>query len=213
MRYRCGVMIGGLATALIAITACHNAFDAGLSGAVVTLVDSSGPALRSARSFALPDTIVELANSVIGLDHDHEDEIVASIRAQLVALGWTDVSADPQGHPDVVVLTAATTRIQTGVVYTDWYGAWGYLPYWGPAVNDAWAWSTPDGAVPYSFPAGTLIVVMIDLRGERPETQEIPLLWAAAVDGVISGARETAERAVAGIDQAFAQSDYLGRTP
>lgn len=206
-------IVGAVAAMLAGAAGCHDAFDTGLSGAVVTVVDSSGQALSSARSFALPDTIVELANSIIGLDHVHDDEIVASIRAHLVALGWQDASRDTAARPDVVVLTAATTRIQTGVVYTDWYGAWGYLPYWGPAVNDAWVWSTPDGAVPYSFPAGTLLVVLIDLRDQRDDTREIPLLWAAAVDGVISGASQTAERARAGIDQAFAQSAYLGRMP
>lgn len=213
MNHRRGPLVGALAMTLVAMTGCHGPLETGLTGAVITVVDSSGEALRSARSFALPDTIVELANSVIGLDHVHDDEIVASIRAQLVALGWHDVSRDTLARPDVVVLTAATTRIQTGVVYTDWYGAWGYLPYWGPAVNDAWVWSTPDGAVPYAFPAGTLLVVMIDVRDQRVDTREIPLLWAAAVDGVIRGASGTAERAREGIDQAFAQSEYLGRTP
>jgi hypothetical protein len=206
-------IVGALAATLVGTTGCHDAFDTGLSGAVITVVDSSGQALRSARTFALPDTIVELANSVISLDHMHDQEIVASVRAQLLELGWRDASRDTPAPPDVVVLTAATTRIQTGVVYSDWYGAWGYLPYWGPAVNDAWVWSTPDGAVPYAFPAGTLLVVMIDIRDQRVDTREIPLLWAVAVDGVISGASRTAERARAGIDQAFAQSAYLRRTP
>lgn len=214
MHSRRGAALGGALTlAMIGATSCHDLFDTGLTGAVITVVDSGGTALHSAVTFALPDTIVELASSVVRLDHDEDHAIVSSIRDHLIAIGWHDVSGDTTTQPDVVVLTAATSRIQTGVVYTDWYGAWGYLPYWGPAVTDAWGWSMPGGAVPYSFPAGTVLIVMLDVRDQRADTQEIPLLWAAAIDGVISGASATAQRARDGIDQAFAQSEYLERTP
>lgn len=210
---RSAALAGALTLTMVGAAACHDFMDAGLSGAVITVVDSSGPALHDALTFVLPDTIVELATSVVRLDHDEDHAIVSSIRDHLIANGWQDQSGDTTARPDVVVLTAATSRIQTGVVYTDWYGAWGYLPYWGPAVTDSWTWSTPSGAVPYSFPAGTLLIVMIAVRDQRVDTQEIPLLWAAAIDGVISGASATAQRARDGIDQAFAQSEYLRRTP
>ena len=201
------------AIALVATLAgagCHDPLETGLTGAVITLVDS-GPPLRDARSFALPDTIVELESSVINLDHENDATIVANIRTHLLMLGWTDVTFDTTQRPDVLVLTAATTRIQTGVVYTDWYGAWGYLPYWSPAVSSSWGWGAPTGAVPYSFPAGTLVVTMLDLRAQQEATQRIPLLWAAAIDGVASGSSATTERALEGLDQAFTQSPYLTR--
>jgi hypothetical protein len=213
MRARRAAVIGATLMATLVAAACHDPLDAELTGAVITLVDSTGPELRSALTFALPDTIVELASSVFQLDHDEDQAIVATIRNHLVDIGWRDLTTDTAARPDVVVLTAATTRIQTGVVYSDWYGAWGYLPYWGPAVTDSWTWSVPGDAVVYSFPAGTLVVVMVDLRNQRPELQDIPLLWAAAIDGVIRGASATAERARDGITQAFAQSDYLRREP
>jgi hypothetical protein len=99
--------------------------------------------------------------------------------------------------------------VETGVAYGGWYSAWGYLPYWGPSVNSGWGWGVPSGTLAYAFQAGTLITVMLDVRGPRNvETKEIPLLWAAAVDGVVSGG-STTSRVLAGIDQAFAQSPYL----
>ena len=205
-------LAGALALATVLAAGCHDPFDADFTGAVITVVDS-GPPLQSAITFALPDTIVELQGSTFQLDHVNDDAITANIRNQLRSLGWVDVSGDTTVRPDVVVLVAATTRIQTGVVYGDWYGAWGYLPYWGPAVTDAWAWGAPVGAVPYAFPAGTLVIAMLDLRNFRPQEQEIPLLWAAAIDGVIRGASAAADRAQVGIDQAFDQSEYLARTP
>ena len=200
-----------LAVATVVATACDDGQPLGpsLSGSVVTVVDS-GPALKTAITFVLPDTVVELARSTFSLDHVHDDDIVAHVREHLVSMGWRDLGSDPVATPDVVVLIAASTRVQTTVVYSDWFGSWGYLPYWG-GVDASWAWGAPVGAIPYEFPAGTLFVAMLDLRAKREADKTIPLLWGAAVDGVISNAATTAERALFGLDQAFVQSPYLNR--
>jgi hypothetical protein len=52
---------------------------------------------------------------------------------------------------------------------------------------------------------------MLDRRAENPTSQSIPLLWAAGIDGVVTTTASTTERALVGIDQAFAQSSYLTR--
>jgi hypothetical protein len=49
---------------------------------------------------------------------------------------------------------------------------------------------------------------MIEVSAPRDATKTIPLLWAAALDGVVGDA-STIERIRAGIDQAFEQSPYL----
>jgi len=177
------------------------------TGSVVTLVDS-GPALGSARTFALPDTVMQLSDAGGTIGHAADAEILASIRGHLMVFGWRDATrSEFQSPPDVLVLVAAATRIETTAAYGDWYGSWGYLPYWGASVDASWGWGTPAGAIPYSFPAGTLLVTMLDLRAQREDTKRIPLLWAAAIDGALSS--NTAQRALVGIDQAFAQSAYL----
>jgi hypothetical protein len=195
--------------ALVSVAACESSLvpfqDAG--GSVVTVVDD-GTALNSARTFVVVDTIVDvpLASVVIGHDADHE--ITATIRAHLVALGWRDAS---QGRtpPDVVVLVAASTRTQAGVAYDNWYGAWGYLPYWDAGVDASWTWGLPTGEIPYVYQAGTLLVTMLDVRAQDAERKRIPLLWAAAIDGFVTDAITTKDRTLVGIDQAFAQSTYL----
>lgn len=195
---------------LIVVSAACQAGDiiGDIPGSVVTLVDS-GPSLRSARTFVLPDTIVELPAGQHTISHAADRSITESIRAHLTGLGWRDLGSDPSAHPDVVVLVAANTRIETGVAYTDWFGAWGYLPYWGAGVSSSWAWGVPAGAIPYSYEAGTLLVTMLDLRDKSTATRTIPLLWAAAVDGVITTPELTAQAVLDGINQAFAQSAYL----
>ena len=207
-----------LAAAILLVTACGNEdlFGPDGAGVVVTVVDM-GPALATARTFALPDTIVEVPASAGTISHAADHAIVGSVRTHLRALGWRDLTGTPDAVPDVVVLVAASTRIQTGVAYTDWFGAWGYLPYWGAGVSSTWAWGVPVG-IPYAYQAGTVLITMLDLRAPRAQLaqrqtgdvdERIPLLWAAALDGVVTDAANTAARALDGVEQAFAQSTYL----
>ena len=202
-----------LATAVF-MPACYasdyNNVAPNLPGVVITVVDQ-GTALSGARTFALPDTVVELPVGSTTISHQSDQQIIASVRAHMVGLGWQDVGTNFTARPDVVLLIAANTRIQTGVAYFDWFGAWGYLPYWGPSVDDGWIWGVPGGAVPYAFQAGTILITMLDRRADNPTVRSIPLLWAAGIDGVVTNTASTTERALVGIDQAFAQSPYLAR--
>jgi hypothetical protein len=176
-------------------------------GAVVTLVDS-GAALKTARTFVLPDTVIRLSVSGTSVSPTVADALIREIRGQFLLLGWTELPDTSTSHPDVLILVAASTRIETGVAYGSWFSDWGYLPYWGAPVDASWAWGVPGGAVPYSFQAGTLLVTMLEVSAPRDETKRIPLLWAAALDGVI-GDDSTIPRVIDGIDQAFEQSPYL----
>jgi len=214
MRYGFGKTSGRLLAALLLGTACQSAEElaAPLPGAVLTTVDN-GPALASARTFALPDTVIDLPSNSATIGHESAAAIVTRVRAHLVRLGWTDIGRSIIAKPDVIVLIAASERLQTGWAYADWYGAWGYLPYWGPAVGSTSAWGIPGGAIPFSFAAGTVLVTMLDLRNQRSNVDDIALLWAAAVDGVITGPTSTLDRALLGIDQAFVQSPYMRREP
>jgi hypothetical protein len=199
-----------IAVACLSASACESSlvpFNE-VSGSVVTVVDD-GSALNSARTFFLPDTIVDVPLRSEVILHDADRQITASIRAHLVALGWREVNAVQQERPDVVVLVAASTRVQAGVAYDNWYGAWGYLPYWDSGVGSSWSWGMPTDEIPYVYQAGTLLIAMLDVRAQNPDTQRIPLLWAAAIDGFVTDAVTTKERTLLGIDQAFAQSSYL----
>jgi hypothetical protein len=214
MRYGFGKTSGHLLAALLLGTACQSADELStqLPGAVLTTV-YNGPALAAARTFALPDTVIDLPANSATIGHESAAAIVTRVRSHLLRLGWTDIGRSIIAKPDVIVLIAASERLQTGWAYADWYGAWGYLPYWGPAVGSTSAWGVPGGAIPFSFAAGTVLVTMLDLRNQRSNVDDIPLLWAAAVDGVITGPTSTLDRALLGIDQAFVQSPYLRREP
>lgn len=205
-------IVCGLGVALL-VSACGDTIvGTDLAGAVVTLVDSTGVALRSARTFALPDTIVEVPIGSSAISHEADHVIVANIRDHFIALGWEDVTKVPGAHPDVIILTADNTRTESGAVYADWFGAWGSLPYWGPAVGPGWSWGMPFGTIPYVYQAGTLLITMLDLRAQDANTRKIPLLWAGVLDGILPAGANAANqtpRIIEGINQAFAQSPYL----
>ena len=207
IRIACGLGV------VVLVSACGDTIvGTNLAGAVVTLVDSTGPALQSARTFALPDTIIEIPLGSETISHAADHEIVAHIRDHFIALGWRDVTGLAGAHPDVIVLTADATRVQTGTAYGDWFGAWGYLPYWGAGVGSAWAWGIPGGAIPYVYETGTVLITMLDLRAQDATTRTIPLLWAGVLDGILPAGANAANqtpRILGGIDQAFAQSQYL----
>jgi Domain of unknown function (DUF4136) len=180
-------------------------------GWVTTLVDSTTSSIFTARTFAVPDTVVELRGDV-NMDHAVDRIIVDRVRSNFLALGWTEVRDTSGPPPDVLVVLGASTRTEVGYTYVDWYSAWGYLPYWGATADPTWAWGVPGGAIPYVYEVGTLLMTMVDLRAPRETTRNVPVLWVAAINGVLS-ADATLPRVLTGVDQAFTQSPYLEVVP
>ena len=200
-----------VASALFAISAVAVACDSGPLnpdniGWVTTLVDSTPPALEEARTFAVPDTIVALNGGT--LNHAADRAIAAQVRAHFVALGWTEQSDTLGVKPDVVIVMGTNTRTEVGISYAGWYGAYGWLPYWGAPADPSWVWGAPAGAIAYTYEVGTLVLTMIDLRAPRETTKRVPVLWVAAINGVLTD-EIVLPRIMTGVDQAFEQSPYL----
>jgi len=179
-------------------------------GWVTTLVDSTPPALQNARTFAVPDTIVALNGGT--LNHAQDKAIAAEVRAQFLSLGWIEKKDTTGVKPDVVVVMGTNTRTEVGISYADWFPSYGWIPYWGTPADPSWVWGAPAGAIAYVYEVGTLVITMVDLRAPRQTTKRVPVLWVAAVNGVL-GDNPILPRVFTGIDQAFAQSPYFQRTP
>jgi hypothetical protein len=200
-----------VASTLLAISALAVACESGPVnpdniGWVTTLVDSTPPALEEARSFAVPDTIVALNGG--SLNHAADRAIAAEVRSHFLALGWTEKRDTIGVKPDVVIVMGTNTRQEIGISYGGWYGAYGWLPYWGAPADPSWVWGAPAGAIAYTYEVGTLVLTMIDLRAPRETTKRVPVLWVAAVNGVLTD-EIILPRIMTGIDQAFQQSPYL----
>jgi len=177
---------------------------------VTTLVDSQ-TALRTAHTFALPDTIIHSRQpgGVSVITHKGDAEIIAQIRAGLVGFGWQEITDVAARRPDVVVLTAVLEQTNTGVAYSDWWANWGWWPGWPVGYGPDWAWASPVNAIAFTYQTGTLLITMLDIQHGNVSTRRVPLLWAAGVSGVLTAS--SFNGALTGIDQAFSQSPYLER--
>jgi uncharacterized protein DUF4136 len=177
---------------------------------VTTLVDSQ-TTLRTAHTFALPDTIIhsKQPGGVSVITHAGDAEIIAQIRAGLVAFGWQEITDVAARRPDVVVLTAVLEQTNTGVAYSDWWANWGWWPGWPVGYGPDWAWASPGNAIAFTYQTGTLLITMLDIQHGNMSTRRVPLLWAAGVSGVLTAS--SFNGALTGIDQAFSQSPYLER--
>ena len=175
-------------------------------GWVTTLVDSTPPALQQARTFAVPDTIVALNGGTF--NHAQDKVIASEVRGQFLAHGWVERADTTGPKPDVVVVMGTNTRTEVGISYADWFPSYGWIPYWGTPADPSWVWGAPAGGIAYVYEVGTLVLTMVDLRAPRETTKRVPVLWVAAVNGVL-GDNPVLPRVLTGIDQAFVQSPYL----
>ncbi|AFD05394.1 DUF4136 domain-containing protein [Solitalea canadensis] len=131
--------------------------------------------------------------------------ILAEIRSQLSAYGYTEVVPGGAGVPDVAITTYALQTTYVGAYYPYWWDYWGYWPWgsWGYPWGPGWY---PSGIYYYSYDTGSLL---INISTPDGRAGEINTIWLGAVKGVLNGTTSNVQRATAGIDQAFQQSPYL----
>ena len=210
------VVLGGL-------TACYPGEISSLAETqvVITAHDSDFD-FSSQRTYAIPDTVVEICD-VEGvepglpincdndsrIDYDHANDVVFVARAvqNMNALGYTEMpweEVTEDNLPDVALLMMVSVNRWTAVTY------WGCGGYWG-----WWGWYPPGWGCGYpgysttSWDQGTLYMDMLNPDGASNE--QIPAVWTGAINGVLSNSSNAnRDLALSGIDQAFDQSkDYL----
>jgi hypothetical protein len=157
----------------------------------------------SVHTFALIDSVVPIPEDET-IPVSLSAAVLNTTRENLTALGWTELTGAASRNADVVVATAVSSITY---VYQDWYAYWGWWPYWDASwAGWGWYWPYP---VTYVYDIGTVSVTMVEQRAARADEQLIPVIWQAFVRGVAQTTGDNAARAAGGIDQAFAQSDYL----
>jgi hypothetical protein len=161
------------------------------------------------RTFAVPDSVVR-----IGGDGDDDgpgpfDQLMLDlVRSNMQDLGYIEESDPENNPPDLVVLVELL--VVNNVVVAPCYPGWGWWggwpPYWGPGWCGGVPW-VPVG----SYTTGTIILDMIDLDQADDVEEEVPIVWAAYLNGLVTGSDASmADRIEKNIDQAFVQSSYLG---
>ena len=155
---------------------------------------------KSRSTYSMPDKIVvdvKVDNgdtTYIFMNAVFATPILASIEANMTALGWTRVTNI--NNADVVLSPAGVSS--TTYFYSYWYD-WYYGGYWG--------WYYPPYYSVSSYTTGSLIMVIADPSINNPINRS-PTSWIGAMNGVLTNTYDI-NRVTKGIDQAFAQSPYL----
>lgn len=202
----------GLAVAFtLALAACYPGDQLTVEDAdvVVTLFDPDAD-FSTKQSYAMPDSVIHLVpnGGTDDIARDFDAQILAQVVSNMGALGFTR-EGDPD-DADVILLISVTVRDQIGYTGNPWAGYWGwYYPYppgWGWGY---YPWYGGGGTV-YTYRTGTVLMDMIDPTAADSTLEKVPTIWIGALNGLLEG-NAVEERVIEGINQAFAQSPYLGQ--
>lgn len=195
---------------LLALASCYPGDQLTVSEAdvVVTLFDEDAD-FASFQTYSMPDSVVHIVSAGGGDDirRDYDAEILGAVESNLATLGFTrEVLA---ANADVLVLVAVTTREEVGYTGYPWDDYWGwYYPY---PPDYGWGWYPwyGGGGTVYTYKTGTVFVQMLDPARADANLSLLPTVWIGALNGLAEG-DAVEQRILAGIDQAFVQSPYLG---
>ncbi len=192
-RRRAAAALMAVLCVAVAFIACYPGDELTVSEAdvVVTTFDTDVD-FSALASYALVDTVYHLVGSgTDDISRAYDSQLLAAVRSNMNGLGFTDV-ADTNTADVIMVVGVTTAEYQNYYSYGGcWYYCWGYPPYWGT----------------YSYTVGTILVNMTrraDTGGGR-----VPVAWLAALNGY-SDSSSNLKRIQSGVNQAFAQSKYLG---
>ena len=161
----------------------------------------------SLNTYYLSDTVYILDEDDEQVPLENQDIIVDNIVSNMTSAGYTRITTEEQGKPDVVILVGAFTSTTTNVGW--WYP---YYPGWGWG---GWGGYYPGGyypGYPYvsSYTTGTVVWDMANpddydiIKGDTVAR----VYWNCGIQGVLSGGSSDS-RIIKGINQAFAQSPQI----
>ena len=197
-------------TSVVVLGSCYPGDQLTISEAdvVVTLVDDSAD-FASKQTYAMPDSIIHLVeeNGVDDISRSFDAEILAQVAANMNGVGFTR-ETDP-ALADVIMLVAISAQNQVGYTGYPWGGYWGWYAPYPPGYGWGWYPWYGGGSTIYSYRTGTVFMQLLDPAGVDSTEEKIPTIWIGALNGLVDGSH-VEERIIDGIDQAFAQSPYLG---
>jgi hypothetical protein len=169
------------------------------------------------RTFAISDDVTIFRADESGnvsrepLDPGSASTLVAQVTQQMESRGFVRVSRE--ATPSLGLSLSVLSGEVTGYYYSYWSNYWGYYGsyYYVPYVYK------------YDYQTGTLAIEATDLQradARRPAAPEgdagpsvaaqLQIAWGSLIYGVASDtSAQNVQRAVEGIDRAFAQSPYL----
>lgn len=164
----------------------------------------------SYKTFALPTNIPVLKENDLGqteVTFQDAPEVIAAVRRNMLARGYTEVQQDGGVQPDLAVAMAAvsnTIQIYSGS-YCYYYSYW----YWYYPCYPTYPYYS-------SYNARTFVLDIADAKAEAANkptdggVNPAGIIWSNWLYGVItSNYTFEAQQVINGIDEAFAQSPYV----
>ncbi len=162
-------------------------------------------------TYFMPDSVVHVVPPGEDADHRFDAQILATLKANLDALGWTRLAVDGGNKADVVVLPLANKTAYASCAYYCWYCYWGWYPGWGyypPIWGPGWGWGYPADIVCTTYSTGTVAVNITNPNTAADD--KLPVVWMGIMNGLLEGSDASVnDRIDKSINQMFIQSPYL----
>lgn len=210
--------VGALFVALGVAAGCYpGEINSASQTDVVLTFHAAGADFGVNQTLAMPDTIVDVGEGISGsgtFDHQYDSQILAKIRSEFIAQGYTFPADSASADAFVVVSGIAVDNYQAWAGYP-WYPYWGWWPYWPAGYGAGSNWYYPwTPVVVTSYKSGTLFINLVDPDVPPPTAGDVTSLWGAALNGMLEGTNsEILARISNNITQAFEQSPYLRTSP
>ncbi|MBK3517627.1 DUF4136 domain-containing protein [Carboxylicivirga marina] len=155
--------------------------------------------------YYLPDEILHIKDGeeVEDPDRTHDDAILAQVNQHLLDLGMQEAVAGID--TSIAIAISAIEQNNSGAAWIPgggWWGGWyPWYPGWG------WGGYYPWYPVYYNYKTGSVLIEMADY--ELKETEEPPLIYFGALDGLLQGSDAyIGDRLERGIDELFSQAPF-----
>jgi hypothetical protein len=208
-----------------AMAACSDDDDIILPTATVRTFADSSFNFSTLHTFSMPDTVAHFApltGTPLPVTNQFDQTILAQVRTDLLARGYTEVAASATVRPDFVVLTGVSaTQNYNAFVTNGWSTYWGYWTGWGwvvGGIDPAWTlvypWYPVVGVT--AFDRGTLVVTIVPTGVQvNPliASKELRAVWAGVASALLGVDNITQANVQTAINIMFQQSPYLTNTP
>jgi hypothetical protein len=172
-------------------------------------------------TFSMPDTVIHfdpLTGTPLSVTRQFDATALQAVRQNLLARGYTEVTAGAGITPSFVVLVGATaTENYNAFVGYSWFNVWGFYNGWAfyaPGFDNSWGivypWYPTSGVTAYA--RGTLVTTIIPTLTINPLAKNISAAWAGVATSLLNDG-VTAAGVTAAVNQMFVQSPYLTATP
>jgi hypothetical protein len=169
----------------------------------------------SYKTFDLVDSLLIIGQSdkPVYSQSDNALALIQQVRTNMEKLGYIYTPSNPDADLGIQMTYIIKTERYVKY-YNDPYWWLDYPGYWPSGFWGNWTGFYYPYPVSYTYTTNALIVDMVDLTTEEKADEPLEVIWTSYIGGPASVyADDNVARMKQAIDQAFAQSPYLDRTP